>query len=138
MREQREMLVLWTNNAGPVAAPVLLDHHGGDKVVVRSAGSRPGDQAHPAVARIVAERGLDVSKEFPKALNDGIARGAHITIIMGAPTRARSIPESAISTGSSPPPPGEALDGSRLILDDIERRRIALMRDLGVQPTSTP
>src|SRR5205085_7718506 len=79
MTDRPEILVVCVKNAGrSVAARVLLDHYAGDQVVVRSAGSRPGDTIHPAVARVLSERGLDVSKEFPKALDDEMARSADV------------------------------------------------------------
>ena len=79
-----EILVVCTHNAGrSVAARVLLDHHGRGRVSVRSAGSAPGDTINPAVAELLAERGLDVSRELPKRLTDEAARAADIIITMG-------------------------------------------------------
>ena len=84
MSERPEILVVCTHNAGrSVAARVLLDHHGAGRVVVQSAGSAPGDTINPAVVQLLTERGLDVSKEFPKKLTDDAARAADIIITMG-------------------------------------------------------
>src|SRR3546814_11480538 len=84
MTDHPEILVVCTHNAGrSVAARVLLDHHGAGRVSVRSAGSAPGDDINPAVAQILAERGLDVSKEFPKPLTADAARSADVIITMG-------------------------------------------------------
>jgi protein-tyrosine-phosphatase len=61
-----EILVVCTHNAGrSVAARVLIDHYAQGRVVVKSAGSAPGDDINPSVAAVLAERGLDISKEFP-------------------------------------------------------------------------
>jgi protein-tyrosine-phosphatase len=79
-----EILVVCTHNAGrSVAARVLLDHYATGRVIVRSAGSAPGDDINPAVAQVLEERGLDVSMEFPKPLTDEAARAADIVIAMG-------------------------------------------------------
>ena len=79
-----EILVVCTHNAGrSVAARVLLDHHGQGRVVVRSAGTSPGEQVNPAIARILSDRGLDVAGEHPKRLTDEAARNADIVITMG-------------------------------------------------------
>src|SRR3546814_21094668 len=84
MTDHPEILVVCTHNAGrSVAARVLLDHHGAGRVSVRSAGSAPGDDINPAVAQILAERGLDVSKEFPKPLTHDAARSADVILPMG-------------------------------------------------------
>jgi protein-tyrosine-phosphatase len=70
--------VVCTHNAGrSVAARVLLDHHGGGRIVVRSGGSAPGDTINPAVAEVLAERGLDATKEFPKPLRRSGGRRRH-------------------------------------------------------------
>jgi arsenate reductase len=50
---------------------------------VRSAGSAPGDAINPAVAHVLAERGLDVSKEFPKRLTDAAVHAADVVVTMG-------------------------------------------------------
>jgi hypothetical protein len=79
-----EILVACTHNAGrSVAARVLLDHYAGGRVHVGSAGSDPGEDINPAVAQVLAERGLDASKEFPKPLTDEIAKAADVIITMG-------------------------------------------------------
>src|SRR4051812_1312659 len=66
-----------------VAARVLLDHCSGGRVTARSAGSAPGDEINLAVAQVLAERGLDVSKGFPKPLTGEAARAADVIITMG-------------------------------------------------------
>jgi arsenate reductase (thioredoxin) len=75
------VLVVCTHNAGrSVAARVLIDHYVQGRINVRSVGSAPGDTINPAVAEVLAERGLDASKEFPKPLTDEIARAADVII----------------------------------------------------------
>jgi arsenate reductase (thioredoxin) len=54
-------------NAGrSVTAKVLTEYYGGDAVDVYSAGSEPGDEIHPEVARVLTGLGLDVTREVPK------------------------------------------------------------------------
>lgn len=79
-----EVLVVCTHDAGrSVAARVLIDHYSQGRINVRSAGPAPGDAISPAGADILAERGLDASKEFPKPLTDEVARAADVIITMG-------------------------------------------------------
>ena len=58
-----------------LAAAVLTDHHAQGRVRVRSAGSQPGSEVNPTVARVLRERGLDPDREFPKPLTDDVAHG---------------------------------------------------------------
>jgi len=126
-----EILVVCTHNAGrSVAARVLLDHHAGGRIVVRSAGSSPGDDINPAVAQVLAERGLDVSKEFPKALTDEAARAADIIITMGCGDACPVYPGQRYLDWDLTDPAGKSVDEVRPIVDDIEARVLALLDEL--------
>ena len=128
-----EILVVCTHNAGrSVAARVLLDHYGRGRIVVRSAGSAPGDQINPAVARVLADRGLDVSKEFPKRLTDDAARAADIIITMGCGDSCPVYPGKRYLDWELTDPAGKGIDEVRPIVDDIERRVLALLDELGI------
>ena len=58
------------NGGRSLAAKVLAEHHGGDCVDVRSAGSEPGETLNPAVVQVLTERGLSVEGERPKPLTE--------------------------------------------------------------------
>lgn len=139
--ELPEILVVCTHNAGrSVAARVLLDHHGAGRVVVRSAGSAPGEGINPAVAQILTERGLDVSKEFPKPLTDEAARSADVIITMGCGDACPVFPGKRYLDWDLTDPAGKPVDEVRPIVDEIDRRAQDLLADLlEVRPgTSSP
>ena len=126
-----EILVVCTHNAGrSVAARVLLDHYGHGRVVVRSAGSAPGDEINPAVAAILTERGLDVSKEFPKRLTDDAARHADIVITMGCGDACPVYPGKRYLDWDLDDPAGKPVDEVRPIVDEIDRRSRDLLAEL--------
>jgi arsenate reductase len=131
MNDRPEILVVCTHNAGrSVAARVLLDHHGAGRVVVRSAGSAPGDTINPAVAQILTERGLDVSKEFPKRLTDEAARAADIIISMGCGDACPVYPGKRYLDWELDDPAGKGIEAVRPIVDEIERRVLELLEEL--------
>ncbi|MGK2950343.1 MAG: low molecular weight phosphatase family protein [Acidimicrobiales bacterium] len=126
-----EILVVCTHNAGrSVAARLLLEHHGGGRVVVRSAGSAPGEAINPAVAQLLTERGLDVSKEFPKLLTDDAARAADVIITMGCGDACPVFPGKRYLDWDLTDPAGKPVAEVRPIVDDIERRAKALLAEL--------
>jgi arsenate reductase len=132
-----EILVVCTHNAGrSVAARVLLDHYGRGRVTVRSAGSAPGEEINPAIAEILTERGLDVSKEFPKPLTDEAARSADILITMGCGDACPVYPGKRYLDWELTDPAGKTVDEVRPIVDEIERRVLALLTELGVGAAS--
>ena len=129
-----EILVVCTHNAGrSVAARVLLDHYGKGRVTVRSAGSAPGEEINPAIARILTERGLDVSKEFPKPLTDEAARSADILITMGCGDACPVYPGKRYLDWDLTDPAGKGVEEVLPIVDEIERRVLGLLADLGIE-----
>jgi protein-tyrosine-phosphatase len=140
MTDTPEILVVCTHNAGrSVAARVLLDHHGQGRVTVRSAGSAPGDDINPAVAQILTERGLDVSKEFPKPLTDEAARAADVIITMGCGDACPIFPGKRYLDWDLTDPADKPIDEVRPIVDDIDQRAQALLAELLDRPArSTP
>lgn len=126
-----EILVVCTHNAGrSVAARVLLDHYGQGRVVVRSAGSAPGDDINPAVAQLLTERGLDVSKEFPKPLTDEAARRADVIITMGCGDACPVFPGKRYLDWDLTDPAGKPVEEVRPIVEDIDARARALIAEL--------
>ena len=131
MTDPPEILVVCTHNAGrSVAARVLLDHYGRGRVTVRSAGSAPGEEINPAVAQILTERGLDVSKEFPKPLTDEAARSADVIITMGCGDACPVYPGKRYLDWDLTDPAGKTVAEVRPIIDDIEERSRALLAEL--------
>jgi arsenate reductase len=131
-----EILVVCTHNAGrSVAARLLLDHYGAGRVTVRSAGSTPGDRINPAVAAILTQRGLDVSKEFPKPLTDEAARRADVIITMGCGDACPVFSGKRYIDWDLTDPAGKPIDEVRPIVDDIDHRAQALLAELLDDPT---
>jgi arsenate reductase (thioredoxin) len=126
-----EVLVVCTHNAGrSVAARVLIDHYAQGRIKVRSAGSEPGDTINPAVAEVLAERGLDASKEFPKPLTDELARGADVIITMGCGDACPVFAGKRYLDWELTDPAGKSVAEVRPIVVDIDRRVQALVAEL--------
>lgn len=131
MTDTPEVLVVCTHNAGrSVAARVLIDHYANGRVNVRSAGSAPGAAINPAVAQVLIERGLDVSKEFPKALTDEAARAADVIITMGCGDACPVYLGKRYLDWDLTDPAGKDVDEVRPIVDEIDRRARALVAEL--------
>jgi arsenate reductase (thioredoxin) len=126
-----EILYVCVHNAGrSVAAAVLTEHHGEGRVRVRSAGSQPGTQVNPAVAAVLRERGLDPDREFPKPLTDEAARAADVIVTMGCGDECPYYPGKRYLDWQLTDPAGKTVDEVRPIVDDIERRVIALLDEV--------
>ena len=128
-----EVLFVCVHNAGrSQMAAALLDHYAKERVVVRSAGSTPADEINPAVSAVMAELGIDLSKEFPKPLTTEAVEGADVVISMGCGDACPIFPGKRYLDWDLPDPAGKPLDEVRPIRDDIEQRVRGLLSELGI------
>ena len=131
MSDVPEVLFVCVHNAGrSQMAAALLDHHARGRVQVRSAGSAPASEINPAVVQVMAELGLDLSKEFPKPLTDEAVRAADVVITMGCGDACPFFPGKRYLDWELDDPAGLGVDGVRPIRDEIDGRVQALLADL--------
>ncbi|MBI2237063.1 MAG: arsenate reductase ArsC [Actinobacteria bacterium] len=126
-----EVLFVCVHNAGrSQMAAALLERRAGGRVRVRSAGSAPADEIHPAVVEAMAELGLDLSKEFPKPLRDEDVRAVDVVVTMGCGDACPVYPGKRYLDWDLPDPAGRTLEEVRPIRDEIDRRVRDLLADL--------
>jgi arsenate reductase len=127
MKAVPEVLFVCVHNAGrSQMAAALLDHRGGGRVHVRSAGSTPADEINPAVRTAMNELGIDLSKEFPKALTTDLIEAADVVVTMGCGDACPVFPGKRYLDWELTDPSGKDLEEVRRIRDEIDRR----VRDL--------
>ncbi|MFI5036802.1 MAG: arsenate reductase ArsC [Acidimicrobiales bacterium] len=125
------ILFLCVHNAGrSQMAAAFAREIGGDDVVVYSAGSAPGEALNPAVVDAMAERGLDISRETPRALTDEMGRGADAIVTMGCGDACPIYPGKRYVDWELPDPAGRSVEEIRPIRDEIERRVRQLVAEL--------
>jgi len=126
-----EVLFVCVHNAGrSQMAAGLLDHYAQGRVRVRSAGSTPAAEVNPAVVQVMAEMGIDISKELPKGLEDDAVRDADVVITMGCGDACPVYPGKRYLDWELPDPAGKSVDEVRPIRDDIDRRVQSLLDEL--------
>jgi protein-tyrosine-phosphatase len=126
-----EVLFVCVHNAGrSQAAAALLDHYAAGRVVVRSAGSAPGSEINPVIRAVLEERGLDLSREFPKPLTDDAARSADVIVTMGCGDACPFFPGKRYLDWPLDDPAGRPAEEVRPIVDDIDARVRALLDEL--------
>ncbi|HZN15022.1 MAG TPA: arsenate reductase ArsC [Acidimicrobiales bacterium] len=131
MTHTPEVLFVCVHNAGrSQMAAALLDHYAAGRVVVRSAGSAPADQVNPAVAEVMREVGIDLSKEFPKPLTDELARASDVLVTMGCGDACPVYPGKRYLDWELTDPAGKSVEEIRPIRDEIDRRVRDLLNEL--------
>ena len=118
------------NGGRSLAAKVLAQHHGGDRVTVRSAGSDPGDSLNPAVVQVLRERGLSTEGEQPTLLTADGVREADVVVTMGCGESCPVLPGRTYQDWPLDDPKGQDLDTVRRIVDDVDARVRALLAEL--------
>ncbi|MBO2456368.1 arsenate reductase ArsC [Actinomadura violacea] len=126
-----EVLFVCVHNAGrSQMAAALLDHHAAGRVRVRSAGSAPADAINPAVRAVMAELGLDLSKEFPKPLTGEAVQAADVVITMGCGDVCPVFPGKRYLDWQLDDPAGQPIENVRPIRNEIDARVRALLAEL--------
>ena len=101
-------------------AQALYERLGGE---ARSAGSRPEREVHPEVVEVLAELGIDVSEQRPKAIDPADVEWADVVITMGCGEEACPVlPGKRYVDWDLPDPAGQDEATVRRLRDEIERR----------------
>src|ERR671912_1758777 len=118
------------NSGRSVAAHALARHYAGDAVGVRSAGSEPGTGVNPAVAQVLAERGLPVGDHVPTRLDVELVESADVVITMGCGETCPVFPGKRYEDWPVDDPKGQDLETVRRIVDDVDERVRGLLAQL--------
>lgn len=138
MPDQPSVLFACIHNSGrSVAAQLLTAHYTAGTVEVRSAGSEPGTAVNPAVAQVLAERGLSAADHTPTQLDYDLVEAADVVVTMGCGESCPVFPGRRYEDWPVDDPAGQDLATVRDIVQDIDTRVRQLLAELGVQITVT-
>jgi protein-tyrosine-phosphatase len=108
----------------------LLTLRSQGRVLVRSAGSAPGEEINPVAIEAMREVGVDLSQEFPKPLTNEAVKGADVVITMGCGDACPVYPGKRYEDWDLQDPAGQDLATVRRIRDQIDARVKALIAEL--------
>ncbi|MEU0157217.1 arsenate reductase ArsC [Micromonospora fulviviridis] len=129
-------MFLCTHNAGRSQMALgFFTHLAGEQAVAWSGGSEPGIEVNPAAIAAMAERGIDISEEFPKPWTGEVVRAADVVLAMGCGDACPVFPGTRYENWNLDDPAGLAVAGVRPIRDEIERRVRRLLNELHVPAT---
>ena len=128
------VLFLCVHNAGrSQMAMGFFEHLAAGAAVAWSGGSEPGSEVNPAAIAAMAERGIDISGEFPKPWTDEVVRAADVVVTMGCGDACPVFPGKRYLDWVLDDPAGRDVEDVRPIRDEIERRVRGLLDELGVR-----
>ena len=130
------VLFLCTHNAGRSQMALgFFTQLAREKAVAWSGGSDPASTVNTSAVEAMAERGIDISGEFPKPWTDEIIRAADVVIAMGCGDACPVFPGRRYEEWVLDDPAGLDLTAIRPIRDEIERRVRALVTELTTPAT---
>ena len=125
------MLFVCVHNAGrSQMAAGFLEHLGGDRVNVYSAGSAPKDSINQTAVEAMREKGIDISGRTPKVLTPESVQASDVVVTMGCGDACPFFPGKKYEDWVLEDPAGKGLDEVRRIRDEIEKRVIGLLEEL--------
>lgn len=128
------VLFLCTHNAGRSQMALgFFQHYASDAAVAWSGGSEPGAELNQAAVEAMAERGIDISGEFPKPWTDEVVRAADVVITMGCGDACPMFPGKRYEDWSLDDPKGMDVAAVRPIRDEVDRRVRTLLAQLDVK-----
>jgi arsenate reductase len=131
--EKPNVLFLCVHNAGRSQMALgWFRHYAGDQAIGWSGGSNPGTEVNPVAIEAMAEKGIDISGEYPKPWTDDIVRAADVVITMGCGDTCPVFPGKRYEDWVLPDPAGWNIEGVRSVRDDIERRVLVLLEQHAV------
>lgn len=127
------VLFLCVHNAGRSQMALGFFHDlAGDRAVGWSGGSEPASHINPTAVAAMAERGIDISREYPKAWTDDIIRSADVVVTMGCGDSCPYVPGVRYEDWPLDDPAGQSIEVVRRVRDEIEDRVRRLLAELGV------
>jgi len=125
------VLFLCVHNAGrSQMAAALLAREAGDRIVVYSAGSAPGETLNPAVVAALQEWDIDITGNRPQKFTDEMVQEASVIITMGCGDVCPVYPGKKYMDWALHDPAGQPIEIVREIRDDILLRVQGLVADL--------
>jgi protein-tyrosine-phosphatase len=127
------VLFLCVHNAGRSQIALgFFQHLAGDRAIGWSGGSEPGTEVNTSAIAAMAERGIDITAEYPKPWTDEVVRAADVIITMGCGDACPIFPGKRYEDWTIDDPEGRNVDEVRPIRDEIERRVRHLLDELAV------
>jgi protein-tyrosine-phosphatase len=128
----RVLFVCVENSNRSQMAEAFARVHGRGQIDARSAGSHPSGQINPRAIAFMAERGIDLATQHSKSLDEIGTEPFDAVVTMGCGDACPWVAAARREDWALPDP--KLLDdaGFRGVRDEIERRVIALLTELGV------
>ena len=129
----KTILFVCVHNSGrSQMAEAFFNHLAQSKAIALSAGTNPDDAVDPVVIKVMQEMSIDLSAKKPKTLTIEMLERADKVVTMGCGVEG-VCPASFVETEDwgLEDPKGQPMDKVREIRDEIRKRVIKVLREIG-------
>ncbi len=130
----KKILFVCVENAGrSQMAEAFANHYGREKLVASSGGVILANRVNPIVVEAMREKGIDISMNKPKLLTTAMAEDADRIITMGCSVE-KICPAPLLKNVKDwdlEDPKGKPIEEVRQIRDEIEKKVLELISELG-------
>jgi arsenate-mycothiol transferase len=119
------LFVCQKNGGKSQMAAALLRAAAGDSVTVHSAGTNPGTALNAQSVESLAELGIGVGDEYPKAVTAEMVTAADVVVVLGSEAQVDEVAGTEFETWNTDEPSERGIEGKermRLVRDDIRTR----------------
>jgi arsenate-mycothiol transferase len=119
------LFVCQKNGGKSQIAAALLRAAAGDSVTVHSAGTNPGTALNAQSVESLAELGIGVGDEYPKAITAEMVTAADVVVVLGSEAQVDEVAGTEFETWITDEPSERGIEGierMRLVRDDIRTR----------------
>lgn len=122
------------NSARSQMAQGFARWYGTGYLDARSGGSRPLGHVLPEAIQVMAEKGIDISRNQSRGFDqDWVSKKCDLVVTMGCGDDAcPAFIGKAMVDWELPDPKGQSIEVFRAVRDDIEQRVLALLAEKGV------
>ncbi|WP_082046333.1 arsenate-mycothiol transferase ArsC [Arthrobacter sp. L77] len=123
------LFVCVKNGGKSQMAAGLMGKVAGDSVTTASAGSKPGSAVNGLSAEVLAEVGIDISRNIPRQVTAEDQVRADVVVILGPEAQVDEVEGTRYERWTTDEPSDRGIDGidrMRLVRDDILARVTAL------------
>jgi arsenate-mycothiol transferase len=127
------LFVCVRNGGKSQMAAGLMRQAAGDAVAVDSAGTAPGTAVNALSAQALAEVGVDITGQTPKAVTTDLLRTADLVVVLGREAAVDRVDGTRVVVWETDEPSERGIEGlerMRLVRDDIAARTRALALEL--------
>jgi protein-tyrosine-phosphatase len=129
--KKASVLFVCVHNAGrSQMAAGYLQHLAGDRIQVLSAGTEPKDQINVVAIEAMAEDGIDISTNSPKALTDEAVKDSDYVITMGCGDKCPFYPGKQYLDWVLDDPAGQGIEAVRFIRNEIRSKVEDLIKEI--------